>query len=1279
MATILLQVAGTVAGSAFGPIGAMAGRAFGALAGSVIDSRLFGGGTTTQGQHLGAVRLGGVDEGAPLPRAYGSVRLGGTLIWATRFEEVSIIERTGSKASGTKTETFSYFGNFAFGICEGPIAAIRRVWVDGRELDLTTVEMRVYTGREDQMPDPLIEAKQGSGNAPAYRGLAYVVFERLPLDDYGNRIPVVQFEVLRPTGRLENEIRAITIIPGATEHGLCPYAVTEISSPGSQRILNRNNLMRATDWEASIDELMALCPNLESVALVVAWFGDDLRAGNCTLMPGVETLSRNKESSPWRVSGITRSEARLISTNDGGAAYGGTPNDAGLIAAIADLKARGLKVFLYPFVMMDIPNDNTLPNPYGGSPQPAYPWRGRITCDPAIGATGTVDQTSQAADQLAAFLGSAAAGQFTAAQGSISYSGTGWGYRRFILHYAHLAEAAGGVDGIIIGSEMRALTAIRDEYGSFPFVDGLVSLAGAVRSVVGTTTALTYAADWSEYFGYHAPDGDVFFNLDPLWACEAIDAIGIDNYMPLSDWRDEDLASASPDGFRLANDLAALRRNITSGEGFDWYYASSDARDARQRTPITDGLAGKPWVFRYKDIENWWSNYHHERRDGAENATPTAWQPGMKPVWFTELGCPAIDAGANQPNVFFDPKSTESALPYFSSGTRSDASQRRFVEAHLGYWESDDALAGMVDPGKIFLWCWDARPFPAFPSDTTVWSDGANWLRGHWLNGRLGASTLGDTIETLLTDHGFDNFDAGQVSDDLIGYQQAELASARDLLDPLLEFGLVDVCEDGGVLTFRSRLRASLPPAELPVLVDSPNAPQWSEKLLHEAEIAGEVVAIFSDAANDYEQATVRSSRTLVDNDRVAMHSLPAVFNESGVRLLADNLLRDGRIAKRELSFSLSPQRLELELGDVVSLSDGPAGRFLVTRLEQNGAIEVTARAFSPSVSAASSGEQVLPRLPRLSPSGFAPRVILMDLARFNSDEAESFARIAAYANPWQRLVLSSSSQSEGYSMCMTVDRPASTGSVAASLGSGVSGRFDYSQSLVIALDFGAFASASKLAVLNGSNRLAVRAANGQFEIIGYLNAEETAPGLWSLSGLLRGLAGTEDAMTAGAEIGADAVLLNQAVVSIELSAEARGLERNYLVETSLAQVDPAAPYAFTGGLRAEMPLSPVHLRGQRNGGNDVAFSWVRRSRIDADDWAAFDIPLDEDSEAYRLEILVSGSVARLVEIDTTAFIYTEDMQLADFGSVPEAISVRLYQLGRKVPFGVALERTIQF
>jgi hypothetical protein len=292
------------------------------------------------------------------------------------------------------------------------------------------------------------------------------------------------------------------------------------------------------------------------------------------------------------------------------------------------------------------------------------------------------------------------------------------------LHYAKLAALAGGVDAFLIGSELRGLSSLRSGTGAYPFVAGLRALAADVRAVLGAGTAISYAADWSEYFGHQPPDGsgDVFFHLDPLWADPNVDFIGIDVYHPLADWRDEPGHADELSG-RSQYNVGYLRSQIRGGEGFDWFYASAADRDAQLRTPIADGAGGKPWVFRFKDLEGWWSNQHFDRPGGIEAATPTAWQPRSKPIWFTELGCPAVDKGANQPNVFFDPKSAQSALPYFSSGERDDVAQRAYLAAFQrffdpGHPEFDGSNpispvygGRMVDPAHMHLWAWDARPF----------------------------------------------------------------------------------------------------------------------------------------------------------------------------------------------------------------------------------------------------------------------------------------------------------------------------------------------------------------------------------------------------------------------------------------------------------------------------------------------------------------------------------------------------------------------------------------
>lgn len=1276
MATLLFQAAGAALGSVFGPFGAILGRAAGALAGSVVDRSLLNGASKISGARLGDGRIPGADEGTAISRVYGTARLGGTLIWATRFEEEVSVERAGGKASGPRVETFRYFANFAVGVCEGPIAGIRRVWADGRELDLTGVAMRLHRGTSTQMPDPLIEAKQGAGNTPAYRGLAYVVFERLPLDTFGNRIPVLQFEVLKPVGSLEEKVRAVTIIPGSSEHGYDPRLVTEKLGKGKGRNINRNTLVAATDWEASIDELLALCPNLERVGLVVAWFGTDLRAGHCRIAPGVEISARTDESRPWRVCGIGRGAAYVVSHSGGGPAYGGTPSDASVVAAIKDLKARGIEVYLYPFLLMDVPAGNSLPDPYGGAAQAPYPWRGRITCHPQ-----SANGTAAAGSQVAAFVGSAAAGDFSISGEVVSGPASDEGFRRLILHYAHLAEAAGGVDGFLIGSEMRGMTWLRDGTGGFPFVSALCDLAADVRAVLRPATKITYAADWSEYFGFQPEgSGEVRYHLDPLWASPAIDAVGIDNYMPLSDWQDGDVLSGNPDAFRHGEDTAAMRGQIAAGEGFDWYYAGDAARRGRVRSPITDGAAGKPWVFRYKDIESWWTNFHRERGPGgAELAGHTAWVPRSKPIWFTELGCPAVDKGPNQPNVFVDPKSAENALPYFSGGARSDAVQRRFLDAHHGWWQGSGPEAGMVDLGHMFLWTWDARPYPAFPEQTLLWSDGGNWQRGHWLNGRLGAGTLADVIAAVLSDHGFSAFDVSGVAGDLPGFVQAEQSSARALLEPLMEAFQVDALEADGKLIFRSRQKSALPPVEIDVLAERTDEAAFEESRGHAGDFSGEAILDHFDAAAAYGRATARSRRMADGSDRVLRLALPAVLHDGAAASAVEAALRDQRAGQRRVTFRLPPTALGVTPGDVVRLADGPKGRFLVTGVTDGLVREVEARGIaagdSPAFAPAEGGR---------SPTGgagpadaFAPEVVFLDLPIFETGAAEDFSRVAAYAKPWRAMVVSSSDGSEGFRARARLERPARLGWLAAALPTGVLGRFDPNREILLDLASGGLSAVDPLTMLNGANRLAVQAQNGGWEIVGFTGASEVAPGRWRLTMLLRGLFGTEDAMASGHLSGALAVVLDEAVLPLGLDVAEVGRVSNWLIEAVGAAGGQAGPFVFAGGERALTPLAPVHLRGRRGADGVVRFSWVRRGRVDADTWLSADIPLDEPSEAYRLEILSGAAVVRRIETASPDYTYAAASELADFGSVQTAIRIRVRQLGRAIPLGVPAEANL--
>ncbi len=409
---------------------------------------------------------------------------------------------------------------------------------------------------------------------------------------FGNRVPVLTAEVIRrapnASGRpaLEDLVTAVTMIPSMGEF---TYATVPVNASTFGGIAGQNTVSGGVDALKALDQLAVEAPRCRHVSLVVAWQGTDLRLGACRIVPKVETA--NKTTTPeWLAGGVDRASAGLVSRDAGGAPMlGGAPSDLSVVQLIQALKGRGYAVTLYPFVMMDIAPGNGLPDPYGAAEQAAFPWRGRVTCHPAPGRPGSPDKTAAAADQVAAFFGSVAPADLAWNGKTVTSARAEFSFRRFILHCARLAEAAGGVETFLIGSEMIGLTTVRSDASTFPAVAQLVSLAADARSILGSATKLGYSADWTEYASHRPADGsgDVYFHLDPLWSNANIDFVGIDNYMPLADWRDG-FDHLDAGGVPSPYDPAYLTGNVAAGELFDWYYPTPPPATRRpgRRSPI---------------------------------------------------------------------------------------------------------------------------------------------------------------------------------------------------------------------------------------------------------------------------------------------------------------------------------------------------------------------------------------------------------------------------------------------------------------------------------------------------------------------------------------------------------------------------------------------------------------------------------------------------------------------------------------------------------------------
>jgi hypothetical protein len=990
-----------------------------------------------------------------------------------------------------------------------------------------------------------------------------------------------------------------------------------------------------TDLTASLDQLQAQCPNLKRVSLVIGWFGDDLRASHCRVKPGVERRDKLTEPPAWSVAGLGREDAHLISEVEGTPAYGGTPSDESVRQAVASLKARGWAVTLYPFVFMDVAADNDLPDPYGGERQAAYPWRGRIKGRDGANATG---------DVAAIFGGD-------------------WGLRRLALHYAELA-AATGCDGLLIGSEMRGLTWTRDGAGGYPAVGAYRTLAADCRAVVGPEMGLSYAADWSEYAGHRPGDGsgDVTFHLDPLWADEAISYVGIDWYPPLGDWREGD-GGIDAERFQGPDDPAYLASQVAGGDGFDWFYADTDDRAAQVRTPIFDVAHGEHWVFRGKDLVGWWSHAHHDRPGGIRSAAPTAWVPGMKPIRLTEFGCAAVDRGGNAPNLFQDPKSSESFLPPYSTGTRDDRMQRRALEAVLTHFELPaNNPASTVYGGPMLeaadVWCWDARPYPAFPALADVWADAGAWAAGHWLNGRLGGETT-SLLAAILKRGGVEDFTIGHPAGLVSGYVIDRPMRTRDALEPLLQAFDMTGGERGGRVSLIGMEQASGTLAlDTMALTDEGAGPVRMRSL--EAR-PGMARVRFIDEGGDYQ-----TGATVVRGDGEAGGvdaDLPAVCDAGLAKALARRLLRGE--GEDRLTVALGPlEALRIEAGDTVAV-EGETGGWRVERVT----LDETPNAVLARVGGATVGrEPVVWRPGEGVTIAGAPFVRILDLPPLPGAEADGRLMAVAAGEPWRPMTVHVGEDAETLTARGVVGSPATVGRLTQALAPGVLHRWDEANAVVVRLEGAAPASLSEAAVLGGANLLAVETAAG-WEVLQYRQASLLGDGVWRLSGLLRGQQGTEGEMAAGAVVGAVVVLLDPLAGRFETAVGERGLAR-------IARAGPSgrapggagfAEVAFTPVNRHGRPWSPVLTVEEDGGGRRLG--WTPRVRI-GDVWDLE--PAEVDPRRFRVRVLDGGVERRVFEVEGLSVLYGEQDLTEDFpGGVGPGAVVAVAQYGASFGWGV--------
>ena len=682
-----------------------------------------------------------------------------------------------------------------------------------------------------------------------------------------------------------------------------------------------------------------------------------------------------------------------------------------------------------------------------------------------------------------------------------------------------------------------------------------------------------------------------------------------------------------------------------------------------------------------------------------ESGSPTAWVPLSKPFWFTELGCPAVDRGTNQPNVFYDPKSSESQVPYFSRGWRDDAIQRAYLEATFGFWGnvaqnpiSSLYGASMVSVANCAVWTWDARPYPFFPQATDIWSDGPNWRLGHWLIGRLGAVSLAALVRHLCLRAGMAEarIDVSGLWGAVEGYVITALESPRASISMLAQHFGFDAVESEGRIRFIMRGNGVVATISPDAMV-APSGPGEVMELTRgqETELPQALKWQLARADDDYDAVLVEAQRITVSATRVASESFAVAVPPEEAERRCRRALMETWAGRESAVFKLPPSRLALDPCDVVALDhDGRLTEFRLISVADNGIRSIEDRRQDRAVYDLPPGTARAATL--LRPVSFGiPDALFLDLPQLSDRTPAHQPLIAADAQPWPgTLAVFRSPALDGFNLLTTLGQRAKIVVLAADFYAGPTSRFDLGNALLVDLASRVVQSVTDIALFGGANVLAVEAAAGQWEVLQAGNAELIAPGRYRLTRLLRGQRGTELAMGNPTLSGARVVILDTSVSPLPVAQADIGLPWNWRIGPASRPVSDvsyaASTFAPSGiGLRpfsvaqVEQPWRTARAPG------DLTIRWIRRSRaLAADSWEAVEVPLAEDAEAYVVEIMDGAVAKRSLTTEAPSVLYTAAQQSADWGATlgPGAsLAIRIVQMSQTYGRGAAQTTTLFF
>jgi hypothetical protein len=640
-----------------------------------------------------------------------------------------------------------------------------------------------------------------------------------------------------------------------------------------------------------------------------------------------------------------------------------------------------------------------------------------------------------------------------------------------------------------------------------------------------------------------------------------------------------------------------------------------------------------------------------------------------------------------------------SAFGFTGSGARSWREQSNTQGQYIAWMAGSvayrlDMLAGVVEtitgrstgPGTLFIYDDYLR--------VAIQSGGVGPGAFPIYNGTTGNITLGSLLRNLAERQGYADADitVTGIDDTIIGAAITEIADLSQMLEDLSVAYNFEIVKRGKKILFTRRVLGGafapdgeIAEADRAILEEDGDAYITLRSGRRDGTQApGKVQLFFIDPDLQYVVNQVEHQRndSQANLSQALTLALPVIMTASDAATLAARVIVNATEGRMEHEFLLSQKFMRVEPGDYYDLVTDDftdVVKFIEVTYNADHSISVKAEAVSTQI---------------------GPTVELPDYVLFDEDGPRYFDELKALIIDTPLLQATDENDTDGFESYATIigagRAPVGTGGI--SRGVSPTGPFtpvgaiatpllygrllsdvaevnaalpwvylpeDTLRARIIQGDTDALTSVSLETMLAGANRLLV-GNTSRFEFIGFTDVTyDPLTKVAEFTGLVRGLRGTD--INVANHASGDFVIFYSEDTLIEDVLPVSELGEGYFY----AAINSGGAYSIDdlGGLlvngNARKPWAPANVRLEASGG-DVAISWQRRTRllgplVDGSP----DVPLDEASEAYELDIYRAGAIVRTVTgLGSPAFTYTAAMQAADgFSGTIATLQLDAYQI----------------